>query len=206
MKLEGRRSCDHHVVKKFREIFIPKIGDVLGVDFFASNKSLLEVGAGNGHFSAGFLDIFDVTCIDLNRKLLSDNPASKRIEGDFLKKRFSSKYDVVFFGNSLHHIESFSDAASKAVELSEEYVILVEPNPLNPLIFLHGLFARGERGELSLGKRRVMDLFSELEMIHYGAYSLFTPNFSAEWFCNVFSWKGKIPILGFYQFFVFRKK
>src|SRR5437762_4056720 len=48
----------------------------------APQSFVLEVGAGNGAFSSAFASRFRFVALDLSHGLLSENPASQRVEGD----------------------------------------------------------------------------------------------------------------------------
>lgn len=69
---------------------------------------MLEVGAGNGYFSEYLRRDFDLTSLDFSSQMLSMNPLpeDQKVVGDAEDLPYpDDAFDVVFYGNLLHHLE-----------------------------------------------------------------------------------------------------
>ena len=77
------------------------------------------------------------------------NPVEKKVKGNAEKLSFkNNSFDVVFCGNLLHHLANPSKAIQEMTRVSKKYVVLVEPNRNNPLMFLFSLIKKEEQGAL----------------------------------------------------------
>ena len=148
--IEERRSPEHPAVLAFVR---PKLDLVLGAlpPGYARDKTMLEVGAGNGFFSHTFSKAFELTCLDFSQNMLDKNPMpeDRKVQGDAERLPFDPKsFDVVFCGNLLHHLERPIVAVREMKRVARDYVVLIEPNAVNPLMFLFGALKKAERGTL----------------------------------------------------------
>lgn len=122
---------------------------------------MLEVGCGNGFFSAALNEEFDLTCMDFSKNMLEMNPVSReqKAVGNVESMGFGdNSFDIVFCGNLLHHLEDPVKAVSEMKRVARQNVVLVEPNTINPLMFLFNLLKREERGALRFTARYVRSL------------------------------------------------
>jgi len=157
------RDPDDYVVRAFVEPklrFIEKCGC-----FGQGGASVLDVGAGNGTFGmylgarAGTL-----VCADYSMQLLSDNPAMLKVRGDaYDMPFFDKKFDVVFEANLLHHLDDPHRALKEMARCSRDYIVLIEPNRYNPLMFLFSLIVRSERGVQMSYKKRWEAILKDLK-------------------------------------------
>ena len=146
-----RRLPGHPAVQAFARSKLAFIREALHSDDHAQKLTMLEVGAGNGYFSAVFQDAFDLTCLDFSENMLRQNPlpAERKVVGRVEALPFAdAAYDVVFCGNLLHHVESPLAAVREIKRVARRNVVLLEPNAINPLMFLFGLLKKEERGTL----------------------------------------------------------
>lgn len=154
-----RRSPSHDAVKVFA---CSKLGIILdNIDSLSSTMTMLEVGAGNGYFSQYFKDAFDLTCLDFSANMLEMNPlpADQKVVGDAENLPFEDNaFDVVFCGNLLHHLEDPSIAVKEMRRVARRHVVLIEPNTINPLMFLFGALKKEERGTLKFTPSYIVNL------------------------------------------------
>ena len=148
--IKERRSPDHPAVLAFVR---PKLDILLEAmpNCASQSRTMLEVGAGNGFFSHTFCAAFDLTCLDFSQNMLDRNPmpADRKVQGDAEKLPFEAdSFDVVFCGNLLHHLEHPIVAVREMKRVARDHVVLIEPNALNPFMFLFGALKKAERGTL----------------------------------------------------------
>lgn len=152
-----RRDPGHPVIRAFAE---PKLDFVLKT-FGASRGTLLEIGAGNGFFSVGLEREFALTALDFSRRMLDMNPlpADRKVLGRAEALPFPDQsFDVAFCANLLHHLDEPLDAVREMRRVARRHVVILEPNALNPLMFLFGALKREERGTLKFTRRFVEEL------------------------------------------------
>lgn len=147
-----RRDPAHPAVEVFAASKLAFIRDALPSDA----RTMLEVGAGNGYFSRSFAAAFELTALDASANMLAMNPlpAARKVEGVVEALPFADDaFDVVFSGNLLHHLEDPAVAVREMARVARGHVVLLEPNALNPAMFLFGLLKRAERGALKFTPR-----------------------------------------------------
>jgi ubiquinone/menaquinone biosynthesis C-methylase UbiE len=111
---------------------------------------VLDVGCGNGIFTLRFADAgAKVTGLDYSRHLLEQNTHSRLVCGDATSLPFpDGNFDVVFEANVLHHVEDRESVIREMARTSRRYVVLLEPNRYNPVMFALAMVVRAERGVL----------------------------------------------------------
>jgi ubiquinone/menaquinone biosynthesis C-methylase UbiE len=121
--------------------------------------TVLDVGAGNGYFT-WLLEAWGPTvAVDFARTMLLQHPAKLRVQADALRLPFGDRaFDVTFCGNLLHHLDDPEAAVEEMARVARRYVVLVEPNRNNPLMFAFGLVKDAERGTLGMHRRRLEQL------------------------------------------------
>jgi ubiquinone/menaquinone biosynthesis C-methylase UbiE len=135
------------------------------IDFIRQHVSLagsvLDLGCGNGVFterlaSGGAI----VTGLDFSPYLLSQNANPRVVCGDATCLPFpDASFDVVFEANLLHHVQDPTVVLSEMHRVTRKYVVVLEPNRYNPLMFAFSIIVRAERGGLrSCSKRLQRDL------------------------------------------------
>ncbi len=141
------RPCDHPVVRFFatqRIDFLRRHVD------FADIHSALDVGCGNG-FSTYYMHrhVPEIWAVDRSEHMLARHPL--RHEGhvsraDALALPFEDRrFDLVYAWELLHHIGEPLCAVQEMVRVSRRYVLLVEPNPLNPAQLAYALLDHEHR-------------------------------------------------------------
>jgi SAM-dependent methyltransferase len=118
---------------------------------------VLDVGCGNGIFTLRFANAgADVTGLDFSRHLLGQNAHSRLVCGDATSLPFADeKFDVVFEANLLHHVDDRERVIREMARTSRRYVVFLEPNRYNPLMFALSLVVRAERGVLKSCRSRL---------------------------------------------------
>ncbi len=145
-----RRSPSHPAVQAFA---LPKI-ELLRqrLTLLTEDKpSLLEIGAGNGYFSVVLDEYFSLTCTDFSENMLQMNPVAEEQKQTCDAEDIpfdDNSFDVVFCANLLHHLEDPRLAVNEMKRVAKHYVCLIEPNILNPAMFLFGLLKKEEHGSL----------------------------------------------------------
>ena len=123
------------------------------------NGRILDVGCGNGIFTLRFArEGAQVVGLDFSRALLSQNPHGGLVCGDANVLPFADgSFDTVFEANVLHHVPDRERVIREMARVSRKYVVLLEPNRGNPLMFGFSLVVRVERGGLKSSMRRLRE-------------------------------------------------
>jgi SAM-dependent methyltransferase len=141
-KLMKRRSPNHPVVRAY---VLPKIKEVLNIVGTDKKIRLLDMGCGNGFFTFYFDKIYDTYGIDYSQSMLAINPAKKASVMDVRTLGFKDdSFDVVFCNALLHHVEDLDMVIGEMKRVSRKYVIVIEPNRNNPLMFLFSALVKEE--------------------------------------------------------------
>ncbi len=128
--------------------------DVFLLSNLSVNKPccILEAGCGAGYFGRRLSKIgHTVTGVDLSPRMIEkatkDAPENfKALVGDLEKRQLFNKgqFDIVFFGNSLHHFPNYKRVISNANYWLKAggKIIIIEPNGSNPINFISKLIGR----------------------------------------------------------------
>ena len=202
-----RRSPFHPVVSAFAA---PKL-DFIRSAVEGRGLTMLEVGAGNGFFSATFCREFDLTCLDFSENMLDRNPipTGRKVQGlaETLPFRDGS-FDVVFCGNLLHHLEEPVIAVREMARVARSHVVLLEPNAHNPLMFLFGLLRKPERGTLKFTPSYLKGLGAGagLSLRSFTAQGFILPNKTPAWALPACRAVDRHHPLAFYCIAIFDKR
>jgi SAM-dependent methyltransferase len=111
---------------------------------------VLDVGCGNGIFTLRFANAgANVIGLDYSRHLLDQNIHPRLVCGDATSLPFPDRsFEVVFEANVLHHVADRERVIGEMARTSRRYVVLLEPNRYNPLMFALSVGVRAERGVL----------------------------------------------------------
>lgn len=161
------RNPSDYLVKAFVQ---PKIKFMEEQGCFKRNKiKILDVGSGNGTFSNYFNKYTDqVICVDYSEQLLRENSARARARANAYQLPFrDNQFDMVFEANLLHHVDDPYRVIEEIRRCSREYIVLVEPNRYNPLMFIFSLMVKVERGVRisSMGKWKRALMGMDIEFI-----------------------------------------
>lgn len=157
------REYDHPIVRFFAEQRIAFIRRHLDL---ATIRSALDVGCGNG-FSTYYMrqHVPEVWAVDRSEHMLSRHPLRHegRVRaGDALHLPFEDgAFDLVYAWEVLHHIAEPLQAVREMARASRRYVLVAEPNPLNPAQFAFALYDPEHRWVLRYTKRYMRGLFEQ---------------------------------------------
>tara|TARA_Y100001960_G_scaffold263436_1_gene285441 strand:- start:15 stop:680 length:666 start_codon:yes stop_codon:yes gene_type:complete len=196
--ISNRRSPSHPAVKAF---VVPKIKKIMEIISHKEYPELLEVGCGNGFFSNYLKNYWNVISLDRSKNMLSLNSYPKKIRGDVKRIPMSgNSFDIVFSANLLHHIESPDVAVKEMKRVSKRYVVLIEPNRNNPLMFLFNMFMPIERMGLKFSLNYLESLATNagLNLLYSCSQGSIVPNKTPLSLIPVLSLINREIPLGFY--------
>ncbi len=174
--LEGRRPPGHPVVRQY---VLPKIEMLRKHIPMEKKHRLLDVGCGNGFFSSYFDAICETVGVDYSEKLLAKNPISRKVLMDANRLAFQDfSFDVVFCHALLHHVEDQVRVLSEMRRVSRKYVVVMEPNRNNPLMFLFSALVPQERKALDFSPanlRKTLEA-SRLKIVWVVSQGMTVPN------------------------------
>lgn len=151
-----RRLPDHPAVAQFVRPKIELIEKDIGT---LNGLKVLDVGCGNGYFTFWFEKKCDVTGLDFSTRMLELNPCAKKIHGEAENLPFTNNsFDLVFCSNLLHHLKDPTLAVKEMARVSKKFVVILEPNRNNPLMFLFSLLYQEERNALKYSKKYLTSL------------------------------------------------
>jgi SAM-dependent methyltransferase len=175
--LKSRKKATDESVKKY---VLPRLEIVKKYsDYCFGTTTILDVGAGNGHFSYYLEDIGHTTCIDYSKKMLNMNPCFFKYVMDAHKMSFKDKqFDIVFCHALLHHVDDMNKVIREMKRVSKKYVIIMEPNRNNPIMALFLALVKEERMALKFSLTYLRNKMKEngLEVVESYAFGMSTPN------------------------------
>ena len=123
-----------------------------------SDRRVLEVGCGNGTFTIRLAQkAAAVIGVELSTHMLGENPHKLCVVGTAGALPFPDRsFDIVFAANLIHHVSRPHEVLSELRRCSARYLMLVEPNRWNPMMFGLGLVVRAERGTLRISRRELL--------------------------------------------------
>lgn len=174
--LDDRRAPDHPVVKQY---VLPKIELIQKQVRLEKNTRLLDVGCGNGFFSYHFAQLCDTVGVDFSSKMLGKNPIPQKFLMEADRLAFQDfAFDVVFCHALLHHVEDMDRVLQEMRRVSRRYVVVLEPNRDNPLMWLFSAVVPEERKALdfSLGYLKKKMEGNRLKVIAALSHGMTVPN------------------------------
>lgn len=172
------------------------------------NKTVLDVGSGNGYFAQHFDQDCQLTALDLSANQLQYNPArNKKIGSAYELPYEDNSFDVVFTSNLLHHLEEPEKAVKEMQRVSKKHVVISEPNRNNPLIFLGALCIPHERRAIYSSKKFLSRIItnSQLKLLAHTYLGGFVmPNGTPEVMLPLAMAESTSP-LSFFQIFICEK-
>lgn len=171
------RSPQHPAAQAYALPKVEHIARFVPLDNTATQ--VLDVGCGNGVFSAPLAARTTVVGLDLSRRMLQDNPCALLVNGLATQLPFADgSFDVVFEANLLHHTDEPVAVLAEMKRVTSRYVVLIEPNMLNPLLFFFCLLIKEERGGLRYTEHYVKTLVGRagLNLIRCSSMGLISQN------------------------------
>jgi len=128
---------------------VRKINEIKKYVDFSQIFSVLDLGCGKGIFTYYLSRLAHTMGLDISDSMLMENPCSPLVRGDAQYLPFKDcQFDLVFSANLLHHVDDPYQTLKEIVRVTKKYVVLIEPNMFNPLMFLYCLTVKRERGAL----------------------------------------------------------
>ena len=141
--LVDRRPPDHPVIRQY---VAPKLDLVRRFVPLERETKVLDLGCGNGFFSYYFDQLSQTVGVDFSEKMLAKNPISQKLLMDAAHIFFQDMaFDVVFCHALLHHVADMDEVLQEMRRVSRKYVVIMEPNRNNPLMFLFSALVPEER-------------------------------------------------------------
>jgi len=203
--LDRRRAPDHPVI---REYVLPKIRMIRETVAIGQETLLLDVGCGNGFFSRHLDPLCRVFAVDFSHKMLSLNPVQRKCRMDGGNLGFQdNSFDIVFCHALLHHVENIDQVICEMARVSRRYVIILEPNRTNPLMFLFSLLVKEERKALRFSRRYLKKITAANGLQVKAAFSagMIVPNKMPAGLLFLARWLGFKQPLGMTNFIIAEK-
>lgn len=90
------------------------------------------------------------------------NPSAWKVQGDAIRLPFPDRtFDVVTFWEVLHHLDDVAAAVREGARVSRKYLIVFEPNPMNPAVALLAVVVPDHVQVLSNSLRHFQDLLKD---------------------------------------------
>lgn len=205
-KKRPKRSPTHAAVEAFAK---PKVELITKIIPFNSQTSVLDVGCGNGFFTHYFAQKSNhVVGLDLSQFMLGLNTHPHLVRGSAENLPFEDKsFDVVFCSNLLHHVKDPLHVVKEMVRVSKKYVVLSEPNALNPFMYLFSYVVKEERGALKFTPSYLQSIANnaELKEIYLGEHGSVVPNKTPKLLLPLFKPFNREIGRGFYSIFIGEK-
>lgn len=159
----GHRGFEHPVVKFFS---LQRIEQVAGRLDFKGIEKALDVGCGSG-FSTYYMQekVPHLFGVDRSQKMLSTHPLRGRNRlamADVRHLPFPDRaFDLVYGWEILHHMEKPEEVIREMARVSRKYIVVAEPNRLNPAQFAFALADREHRWVLRYSLSYMKQLFQK---------------------------------------------
>jgi SAM-dependent methyltransferase len=188
MRRKNRRAYDHEVVETFAEQRIRYLARRLD---FTTIHSAFDYGCGDG-FSSYYMarHVRHVEGGDPSAYMLQHNPLPEAHRHLLVNDRIpfpDNAFDLVYCWEVLHHAEEPERIVNEMARVASKYVVVFEPNGLNPAQWLFGLIKREERGTWRFRTSYMMELARrcDLRVIRVANVGWIFPNMTPRWLCRV---------------------
>ncbi len=135
------RPYDHPVVQLFAEQRLQHIDGMLDL---SQVRTALDVGCGDGASTAQMMHrVPEVWAVDRSATMLTNHPlqgTGRLRQGDVYELPFDDdRFDLVYGWEVLHHVRDPFRAVREMARVSRAWVLLAEPNLVNPAQFAFAL-------------------------------------------------------------------
>lgn len=174
--LDNRRPPTHPVIAEYVGSKINILKKYMPID---KETTLLDVGCGNGFFTYYWDQLCTVTGVDYSEKMLAINPVKNVRQMDANHLQFpDNSFDIVFCHALLHHVDDINSVIQEMKRVSKKYVVILEPNRNNPLMFLFSALVKEERKALTFTPKFLKNKLREnsLQAIDVFSCGMIVPN------------------------------
>ena len=192
--LEENKFVRQRINELFQSLFTEKI------------QTLLDIGCGTGFYFSALSEYTDkLYGIDVSTLFLKDAKniiERNKIENAYVCMSLSEalpfsdqSFDCVFLFAVLHHLQNVNKAIEETHRVLKKNgkCIVIEPNILNPAMFLFLCFKKHERGILSLPKFTLEKKFKELFSNVHSKPTTFQVTFTGPVSNMILSFLEKLP-------------
>lgn len=179
------RPWNHPVVERFARQRLEAIGRILDLD---AVESALDVGCGDGASTVKMQErVPEMWALDRSEAMLERHPlrdTGRLRSGDVYALPFEAeRFDLVYAWEVLHHVERPLDAVREMTRVSRRWVLLAEPNPLNPAQFAFACIDSEHRWVLRFRPGYLAGLAEQsgLEVVDRFSGGWIFPNQTPEW-------------------------
>jgi len=193
----GRRPASHPAV---RALFEPRADFIASLVDSAKDRSVLDVGCGNGFLTVPLQARFGrAVGLDASAAMVAVNPCREKMVASATRLPFdNASFDVVVASHLLHHLDE-ADCHAAVAEMgrvARNAVVLYEPNRSHPLMLAFGLLKPHEKMLLRFSRGYVSKL---LELTNMPERSVrvegwTTPNLCPAWWAPVASTLDRTPL------------
>ena len=188
-KNTNSRDINHPVVVTFMKQRFDYIKSK--VDFSKIN-SAFDVGCGDG-FATNYLSkiVKNVHGGDVSELMLKNNPLPNNkkhvIDAENMITIKDNRFDLVMMWEVLHHLKKPENSVKELARITNDWVVIFEPNRANILQFIFGLLTPQERGTLRSSKNYIKILCNNanLEIVDIGYYGKIPPNKTPEFLLSI---------------------
>jgi len=181
----GHREYDHPVVQHFAHQRLEYLNSIIKL---GDIESALDVGCGNGFstyaISTKVSKIFggDRSGYMLMRNPLKNQGCLSQFDAFYLPFP-DNTFDFVYGWEILHHISHPEIVINEMQRVSRHYVLIIEPNRINPIQFAYALIDREHFWVLRYKLKYMKSLMrlAGLEVVHDSSGGYVFPNITPIW-------------------------
>jgi ubiquinone/menaquinone biosynthesis C-methylase UbiE len=137
------------------------------------HSRILEVGAGNGYYSY-YLEKTsqEFWATDFSENMIRRNPCHHKMVANTYALPFrDNSFDIIFETFMLHHLEYINNALAEMVRVTKKYIVILEPNALNPWMWLFALVKKSERKAVKFTRYFLYNKVREQKLSVLGAFT-----------------------------------
>jgi ubiquinone/menaquinone biosynthesis C-methylase UbiE len=155
-----KRDVNHTVIEFYAKQRFDYIQTKIPLN---SIQSCLDIGAGTGFSSIHFPNPEIITSSDYSYRNLKMNPSKNKIQASAYSLPFdSNSFDLVYGWEFLHHLDEPEKAVSEMSRVSKKFLILFEPNSINPALIALAAVRKEERRILQYNRKKMIKLVNSL--------------------------------------------
>lgn len=155
-----RRTAQHPVVEFYAKQRFNYIRSKIDLD---SIQNCLDVGGGTGFSSAHFPNQDILACVDFSFRNLKINSTKNKFQASAYSLPFNSNsFDLVYGWEFLHHLDEPEKAVSEMGRITKKFLVLFEPNRINPALIAFAMYDKRERRVLQYNRKKIVDLVKSI--------------------------------------------